>query len=71
MKKPAFNFIVEVVPMKPSALIQAAEIIREVTNVARRLQSQQRGTDQGTDSGNSESHRAAINLGAHRAMAAG
>lgn len=40
MKPPVFHFTVEIVPMKPSALIQAAGIIQEVNNLARRLQAQ-------------------------------
>lgn len=41
--KPVFNFMVEIVPMKPSAIIQAAEIIQEVNSLARRLQFEQAG----------------------------
>lgn len=42
-KKPVFNFVVEIVPMKPSALLQAAGIIQEVNSLARRLQLEQAG----------------------------
>jgi hypothetical protein len=71
MKKPIFNFVVEIVPMKPSALLQAADIIQEVTNVARRLQSQQRSSEHGGNGGVRKSRCSVVNLGAHRAMAAG
>ena len=70
MKKPVFNFVVEIVPMKPSALIQAAEIIQEVTNVARRLQSQQRSDSERVISGGSREIRTAGRFGAHGQVAA-
>jgi hypothetical protein len=73
MKKPVFNFVVEIVPMKPSALMQAADIVQEVTNVARRLRYEQLCSDPKGGSSNKGNSRAASevkDLGAYGQMAA-